>query len=221
MLGPDVVRLTERILHPEAYYERKSSRHVQLEVWIVGICPGFQKHVERVKRRKRLYDRWSSPREERATNLLEGTEILNKRVIRQLEQRVEGPIAPNNNGVIDSNSYTIPGDNWHVKMFNLFGSYPSTGDAPFRIGVEILGMRFTLSWDIRNHTSNKRPWEARDGIPYIDPSNPFENKLASQDRSRTRDLQKAGYLVFHSEYPNWDPQATVSLPIGHILVDNP
>lgn len=214
IIGPDSVRLRDRILRPDIYFKKKNKNKAQLKVWIVAIPPGFQLNAERVSYLQRRYKQRSLPMEIRETALEEGVDILQKHVIRQCSLEVMDPFTWVEVGC---DSFTVHRENLDVKRFNLFNSTPHDACRPFCLGLKFAGMNFWLPWDVRSPTTKKELWEARDGIPYIDVAYPLEIKVAAKYSSRSLGVQKSNCLVFHRHTPERDPWSTVSLPVGPSL----
>jgi hypothetical protein len=83
--------------------------------------------------------------------------------------------------------------------------------APHLIALEFAGMGFGIEWNIKGSMPKDHCWKASHGIPYIEAATPRDTMVDVKDRWRR---QKSQSLVFHFEYPDWDPQSTVSIAIG-------
>ncbi|KAJ5471531.1 hypothetical protein N7530_008888 [Penicillium desertorum] len=198
IIGPDTVRLNDRILNTNEYYKGKHPHQNQLEVCIFAIPKKFEESVQEVQRLRHCYHASSLfSRQQRAEALLTGEELLENDLIRQIKSTEPQP-------------HKVSGEYLDVKTFDLFGTtthrYLHTTHL---IGLEFVGMSFGIEWNIKEPMSKDNCWKARHGIPFIEASSPWDLKVASMDHSRRR---KPASLVFHSEYPDWDPQSTVSIP---------
>jgi hypothetical protein len=157
----------------------------------------FEESVQEVQHLRHCYDAFSSfSRQERAEAQLTGEELLENDIIRQIR--------------VQPRPHKISGEYLDVKVYDLFGTtthrYLHTTHL---IGFEFVGMSFGIEWNIKEPMSKDNFWKARHGIPFIETSSPWDLKVASMDHSLRR---KPASLVFRSEYPDWDPQSTVSIP---------
>ncbi|KAJ6020268.1 hypothetical protein N7522_000343 [Penicillium canescens] len=201
IIGPDTVRLSDRIFKSEDYYKGKPSHQTQLEVCIFAIPDNFEKSVEEIRRLRHCYHALSLfSRRERIEALITGEELLENNLIRQIKS-------------IEPSPCKVSGEYLDVKVFDLFGSSTHRYLQPHLIGLEFAGMEFGIEWNVKDPMSKDDCWKARQGIPYIEAASSRDIKVAVKDRSRRRKPQS---LVFHSEYPDWDPQTTVSIPISSV-----
>ena len=49
IIGPDTIRLSERIFKADEYYKEKRSSQTRLEAWMIAIPPAFKKSVQGVQ----------------------------------------------------------------------------------------------------------------------------------------------------------------------------
>jgi hypothetical protein len=190
IIGPDTIRLNERIFRAGAYYKEEHPRETPLEVCIFAIPKNFEKSVEEVRRlRHCCHARSLFSKNERAEALLTGEELLENNLIRQIKSPHPSP-------------YKVSGEHLDVKVFDLFSTTTHRYfDTAHLIGLEFMGMSFGIEWNIKEPMSKDNCWKARHGIPFIEAASPCDLKVALKDRSCRR---KPASLVFHSEYPDWD-----------------
>ena len=198
IIGPDTIRLMERIFRADAYYKEDRSHKQQLEVCVFAIPRNFENSVNEIQRlRERWHDR-SFSMQERAKAWMTGKELLENDLIRQI-------ISP------CQSAEKHPGERLDIKVFDIFSTDTHRCfHTPYLVGLEFMGMIFGIEWNMKEPTSKDNCWKARHGCPYIEAADPCELKEAPEDRRRRR---KPASLVFHSEYPDWDPQSTVSIPV--------
>ena len=200
IIGPDTIRLSDRSFKADEYYKGKRPHQTQLEVWIVAVPANFEKSCEEVQRLRHCYHASSLfSKQERVEAQIVGEEILENNLIRQIKS-------------IEPQPSKVSGEYLDVKVFDFFGTtthhfHPTT----HLIGLEFAGMKFGIEWNIKDSMSKDSCWKARHGIPYIEAATSRDIKVAVKDRWRHRKPQS---LVFHSHYPDWDPQSTVSIPIS-------
>jgi hypothetical protein len=200
IIGPDTIRLSDRIFNADEYYKRKRPSQTQLEVWIFAIPANFEKSAKEVQCLRHCSHASSLfSIQERAEALIAGQELLENNLIRQISYA-------------DAEPSKVPGEYLDVKVFDLFSTtthrYLHTTHL---IGLEFAGMKFGIEWNIKDPMSKDHCWKARHGIPYIEAASPRDTKVAVKDRWRQ---QKPQSLVFYPMYPDWDPQSTVSIPIS-------
>ncbi|KAJ5775849.1 uncharacterized protein N7511_000860 [Penicillium nucicola] len=202
IIGPDTVRLNTRIFKAEEYYKEKRPHQAQLEVCIFAIPHRFEKSAEKIKRLSDCYVASSEfSVRERAAALITGEKLLETWLIRQIKSTKARPSK-------------VSGECLDVKVFNLFvASTDHDLYAAHLIRLEFAGMSFGMAWNIKDSMSKDSCWKARHGIPYIEATISGDIKVAVEDRSRR---PKPKSLVFNSEYPDWDPETTVSIPIGSV-----
>ncbi|CAG7998500.1 unnamed protein product [Penicillium salamii] len=200
IIGPDTIRLSDRIFNADEYYKGKRPSQTQLEVWIFAIPANFEKSAKEVQCLRHCSHASSLfSIQERAEGRIAGQELLENNMIRQISYT-------------DAEPSKVPGEYLDVKVFDLFSTtthrYLHTTHL---IGLEFAGMEFGIEWNIKDRTSKDHCWKASHGIPYIEAASPRDTKVAVKDRWRH---QKSQSLVFYSVYPDWDPQSTVSIPIS-------
>ncbi|KAJ6003869.1 hypothetical protein N7540_013151 [Penicillium herquei] len=202
IIGPDTIRLNERIFRASAYH-KEQPRKSQLEVCIFAIPQNFERTLGRIQRLRDCYHaNLLFSLQERAEAWDTGKELLENDLIRQITRPRHSP-------------RKFFGERLDVIVFDLFGT--TTEYSPCRshlIGLEFMGMSFGIEWNIKDSMSNDNCWKARHGIPYIEAKGASAGhlKVAPENLQRPRE---SGSLIFHSERPDWDPQSTVSIPVTH------
>ena len=199
IIGPDTIRLSDRIFKADEYYKEKRSSQTRLEVWMIAIPATFEKSAEDVQHLRDCYHDSASSLQKRAKAMITGQKLLENNLIRQVSYTRSKP-------------RKVSGEYLDVKVFNLYMTTTHRNlDTPNLIGLEFAGMEFGIEWNIKDPTSKDHCWKASHGIPYIEAASPRDTKVAVKDSWRHQQPQR---LVFHSEYPDWDPQSTVSIPVG-------
>ncbi|CAG8141093.1 unnamed protein product [Penicillium salamii] len=200
IIGPDTIRLSDRIFKADEYYKKKGSSQARLEVWMIAIPATFEKSVEDVQRlRYCTHASGLFSQRKRAKALHAGQKLFENNLIRQVSYTGFKP-------------RKVSGEYLDVKVFNLYMTTADCDlDTPHLIGIEFAGMEFGIEWNIKDPKSKDHCWRASHGISYIEAASPRNTKVAVKDSWRHQQRQS---LVFHSEYPDWDPQSTVSIPVG-------
>lgn len=142
IIGPDTIRLSERIFKPDKYHKDKRPSQTRLEVWIIGIPTTFEKSAEDVQRlRYRSHaSALFSPRK-RAKARITGQKLIENSLIRQISYTGLKP-------------RKISGGYLDVKVFNLYMTTTHRDlDTPHLIGLEFAGMEFGIEWNIKNPMS--------------------------------------------------------------------
>ncbi|KAF4768199.1 hypothetical protein HAV15_002967 [Penicillium sp. str.  len=199
IIGPDTLQLSDRIFKADKYYKGKLPSQTQLEVWIFAIPANFEKSLKDIQRLRHCCHASSFSLQERAEARIAGEELLENTLVRQISHTELQP-------------RKVSGEYLDVKVFDLFNTttrrYLHTTHL---IGLQFAGMEFGIEWNIKDPMSKDDCWKAKHGIPYIEAARPRDTKVAVQDRWRHRKPQS---LVFNSQYPDWDPQSTVSISIS-------
>ena len=199
IIGPDTIRLSERIFKADEYYKEKRSSQARLEVWMIAIPANFEKSVKDVQRLRHCCHASAFSLRERAEARIAGEELLENSLIRQISHTELQP-------------RKVSGEYLDVKVFDLFDTTIRRHlHTTHLIGLQFAGMEFGIEWNIKDPMWKVNCWKAKHGIPYIEAARPRDTKVAVQDRWRHRKPQS---LVFNSQYPDWDPQSTVSIPIS-------
>ncbi|KAJ5500662.1 hypothetical protein N7453_009713 [Penicillium expansum] len=199
IIGPDTIRLSDRIFNADEYYKKKRSSQTQLEVWVIAIPATFEKSIGEVQRLRYIsHASGLFSLRKRAKAGITGQKLLENSLIKQISYAGFKP-------------RKISGEYLDVKVFNLYNTTHRYSDATHLIGLDFAGMEFGIEWNIKDSMSKDHCWKASHGIPYIEAASPRDIKVAVKDRWRH---QKPQSLVFHPVYPDWDPQSTVSIPIS-------
>ncbi|KAJ6066218.1 hypothetical protein N7499_002905 [Penicillium canescens] len=181
IIGPDTVRLSDRIFKSEDYYKGKPSHQTQLEVCIFAIPDNFEKSVEEIRRLRHCYHALSLfSRRERIEALITGEELLENNLIRQIKS-------------IEPSPCKVSGEYLDVKVFDLFGSSTHRYLQPHLIGLEFAGMEFGIEWNVKDPMSKDDCWKARHGIPYIEAASSRDIKVAVRKTVRAVENPKAWY----------------------------
>lgn len=110
IVGPDTVRLNDRIPNANEYYEGKRPHQNQLEVCIFAIPNKLKQSVQDAQRLRHCYHASSLfSRQQRAEALLTGEELLENNLIRQIKSTEPQP-------------HKVSGEYLDVKTFDLFGT---------------------------------------------------------------------------------------------------
>ncbi|KAJ5471263.1 hypothetical protein N7530_008620 [Penicillium desertorum] len=200
IIGPDTIRLSDRIFKADKYYKEMRPSQTRLKVWVIAIPATFEESLEDVQRlRYRSHASALFSLRKRAKAGIAGRKLLENNLIRQVSHAGFKP-------------RKISGEYLDVKVFNLYMTTTNRDlDTPHLIGLEFAGMKFGIEWNIKDPTSKDHCWKASHGIPYIEAASPRDTKVAVKDRWRH---QKPQSLVFYPVYPDWDQQSTVSIPIS-------
>ncbi|KAJ6118762.1 hypothetical protein N7471_013382 [Penicillium samsonianum] len=131
IIGPDTIRLSDRIFKADKYYKGKRRSQTQLEVWIFAIPANFKKSVEDVQRlRHRSHASSLFSMQERAEAWIAGQELLDNSLIRQISHTEPQPSK-------------VSGEYLDVKVFDLFHTTTHRHlHTTHLIGLEFAGMEF-------------------------------------------------------------------------------
>ncbi|OQE69070.1 hypothetical protein PENNAL_c0141G10037 [Penicillium nalgiovense] len=153
IIGPETIRLSDRIFNADEYYKGKRQSQTQLEVWIFAIPANFEKSAKEVQCLRHCSHASSLfSIQERAEGRIAGQELLENNMIRQISYT-------------DAEPSKVPGEYLDVKVFDLFSTtthrYLHTTHL---IGLEFAGMEFGIEWNMTccNYSSRQKnanaPW---------------------------------------------------------------
>ncbi|KAJ5971834.1 uncharacterized protein N7479_001752 [Penicillium vulpinum] len=172
IIGPDTIRLSDRIFKADKYYKEKRSSQARLEVWIIAIPATFEKSVKDVQRlRYRSYASALFSLQTRAKAGIAGQKLLENNLIRQISYTGFKP-------------RKVSGEYLDVNVFNLFNTTTHRYLETHLIGLEFAGMEFAIEWNIKDPMSKDHCWKASHGLPYIEAASPRDTKVAVKDRWR-------------------------------------
>ncbi|CDM36529.1 unnamed protein product [Penicillium roqueforti FM164] len=118
IIGPDTIRLSDRIFNADEYYKGKRPSQTQLEVWIFAIPANFEKSAKEVQCLRHCSHASSLfSMQERAEALIAGQELLENNLIRQISYT-------------DAEPSKVPGEYLDVKIFDLFSTTTHRRERP-------------------------------------------------------------------------------------------